>query len=116
MCYCANAEQLLGAAILAAENKIPQLEAGIKEAVADKKQLVADLVAHKANRTAETVAIKKATALRSEEAAAFAKEKRVADTNIAALAKATPAIEKGMGGFLQTNAASVLRFLFVQWK
>ena len=84
MCYCANAEQLLGAAITAAENKIPQLEAGIKEAVAEKKQLEADLVAHKADRIAAKATIEKATALRSEEAAAFAKEKSDADTNIAA--------------------------------
>ena len=55
----------------------------------------------------------KATALREKEAAAFAKEKSDGETNIAALAKAIPAIEKGMSGFLQTGAASVLRGLSV---
>jgi len=113
MCYCENAETLLGGAITAAENKIPQLEAGIKGAIAEKKQLEADLKAHKADRAAAKAAIAKATALREKEAAAFAKEKTDGETNIAALAKAIPAIEKGMSGFLQTSAASVLRSLSV---
>jgi len=113
MCYCENAETLLGVAITAAENKIPQLESAIKEDLAEKKQLEADLKAHKSDRAAAKGAIEKATALREKEAAAFAKEKSDSETNIAALAKAIPAIEKGMSGFLQTSAASVLRSLSV---
>jgi len=113
MCYCQNADSMLGAAITAAENKIPQLESAIKEDLAEKKQLEADLKAHKADRTAAKAAIEKATALREKEAAAYAKEKSDSETNIAALAKAIPAIEKGMSGFLQTNSASVLRSLSV---
>jgi len=113
MCYCQNADSMLGAAITAAENKIPQLESAIKEDLAEKKQLEADLKAHKADRTAAKGAIEKATALREKEAAAYAKEKSDSETNIAALAKAIPAIEKGMSGFLQTNSASVLRSLSV---
>jgi len=113
MCYCDNAETLLGGAITAAENKIPQLESAIKEDLAEKKQLEADLKAHKSDRAAAKAAIEKATGLREKEAGAFAKEKSDSETNIAALAKAIPAIEKGMGGFLQTSAASVLRSLSV---
>jgi len=113
MCYCQNADSMLGAAITAAENKIPQLESAIKEDLAEKKQLEADLKAHKADRTAAKAAIEKATAIREKEAAAYAKEKSDSETNIAALAKAIPAIEKGMSGFLQTNSASVLRSLSV---
>merc|ERR1719410_1758609 len=113
MCYCQNAESLLGSAITAAENKIPQLESAIKEDLAEKKQLEADLKAHKSDRAAAKGAIEKATALREKEAAAFAKEKSDSETNIAALAKAIPAIEKGMSGFLQTSAASVLKSLSV---
>jgi len=113
MCYCQNAESLLGSAITAAENKIPQLESAIKEDLAEKKQLEADLKAHKSDRAAAKGAIEKATALRAKEAAAFAKEKSDSETNIAALAKAIPAIEKGMSGFLQTSAASVLKSLSV---
>merc|ERR1719265_999877 len=48
-----------------------------------------------------------ATALRQKEAAAYAKESSEDAANIAAVEKATTAIEKGMGGaFLQTPAAS----------
>jgi len=113
MCYCENADTLLGGAITAAETKIPQLESGIKADVAMKKQLEADLKAHKADRAAANAAIEKATGLREKEAAAFAKASGDLKTNIAALAKAIPAIQKGMGGFLQTNAASVIRQLSI---
>merc|ERR1719282_2196798 len=51
-----------------------------------------------------------ATALRAKEAASFAKVKSDSETNIAALEKAIPLIEKGMGGsFLQTPAASTVK-------
>merc|ERR1711972_850358 len=63
-----------------------------------------------ADRTAAKDAIAEATALREKEAAVFAKYKSEHDTNIAAIAKAVDALEKGMAGtFLQTPAASVLR-------
>jgi len=114
MCYCDNADTLLGGAITAAENKIPQLEAAIGGDLAEKTQLEADLVNHKADRAAAKEAIAKATALREKEATAFAKESGDLQTNIDALAKAIPAIEKGMGGaFLQTTSASAVRELSV---
>merc|ERR1719498_102828 len=54
--------------------------------------------------------IAKAEALRSKEAKAFAAKKSELDTNIGALSKAIPAIEKGMSGaFLQTQQAATLR-------
>merc|ERR1712156_69951 len=44
------------------------------------------------------------------EAAAFAKLQEDSETNLGALAKAIPAVERGMkGSFLQTSAASMLR-------
>jgi chromosome segregation ATPase len=114
MCYCDNADTLLGGAITAAENKIPQLEAAIGGDLAEKTQLEADLKAHKADRAAAKEAIAKATALREKEATAFAKESGDLQTNIDALAKAIPAIEKGMGGaFLQTTSAAAVRDLSV---
>jgi len=114
MCYCDNADTLLGGAITAAENKIPQLEAAIGGDLAEKTQLEADLKAHKVDRAAAKEAIAKATALREKEATAFAKESGDLQTNIDALAKAIPAIEKGMGGaFLQTTSATAVRDLSV---
>jgi chromosome segregation ATPase len=114
MCYCDNADELLGGAIKEAENKIPQLEAAIGEDLALKKQLETDLVNHKKDLAAAKQAIAEATALREKEAAAFAKESGDLKTNLGALEKAIPAIEKGMGSaFLQTTSASTLRDLSI---
>jgi len=113
MCYCNNADTLLGGAITAAENKIPMLESSIGEDAGLKKQLDADLVKHKSDRAAAKEAIAKATAIRDKDAAAFAKTKSDLETNIGALDKAIPAIEKGMGGFLQTSAAQVVKQLSI---
>jgi len=114
MCYCENSDKFLGSSIAAAENKIPQLQSGIKSQIAEKAQLEADLIAHKADRAAAKVAIAKATSLRAKDAASFLKESTDLQTNIDALGKAIPALEKGMGGgFLQTSAASVIRELSI---
>lgn len=113
MCYCGNADEILGGAIEAAESKIPQLESAIKEDLAMKKQLEADLKKHKADRSAAKEAVAKAKAIREKEATAFKKESGDLKTNIGGLAKAIPAIEKGMKGFLQTNAASVVKDLSI---
>jgi len=113
MCYCGNADEILGGAIEAAENKIPQLESAIKEDLASKKQLEADLKNHKSDRSAAKEAVAKAKAIREKESTAFKKESGDLKTNIAGLAKAIPAIEKGMKGFLQTNAASVVKDLSI---
>merc|ERR1719453_230274 len=58
-------------------------------------------------------AVAKAKAIREKEAAAFKKESGDLKTNIAGLGKAIPAIEKGMKGFLQTSAASVVKELSI---
>merc|ERR1719324_681988 len=114
MCYCATADSTLGKSISDANTKIPQLESDIKEAVEEKAQLEADIEAHQADREAAKEAMAKATEMREKEAAAFAKEMGEDKANLDALAKALAAIEKGMaGGFLQTNAAAVLRKLVV---
>merc|ERR1719335_1279268 len=52
-----------------------------------------------------------ATAVREKEAAAFAKENAESLANIDAMTRAIAALEKGMAGFLQTSAATVLRRL-----
>jgi len=110
MCYCKNADTTLAGSISDAENKIPQVESAIKEGAARKKQLESDLKAAQVSRVEAKDTIAKATALREKEAKAFAAKKSELDSNIGALAKAIPAIEKGMSGaFLQTNSAAVLR-------
>merc|ERR1719335_484073 len=94
MCYCDNADTLLGGAITAAENKIPQLESAIGGDLAEKTQLEADIKKHKADQVAAKDAVAKATALREKEATAFAKESGDLKTNLDALAKAIPAIQQ----------------------
>jgi chromosome segregation ATPase len=114
MCYCKTADETLGKSIGDADTKIPQLESDIKQAVEEKAQLQEDLKAHQDDRAAAKEAMAKATEMREKEAAAFAKEMGQDKANLDALAKALAAIQKGMaGGFLQTNAAGVLRKLVV---
>merc|ERR1740115_255382 len=114
MCYCNNADGTLGKSISDAGTKIPHVDSAIKEGVAMKIQLEAELKEAQVNRVEAKDAIAKATAIREREAAAYAKTKADAEANIGALAKAIPAIEKGMGGaFMQTASASVLRQLSV---
>merc|ERR1719428_685149 len=112
MCYCENSDATLGKSISDAETKIPQLESAIKEGGALMEQLKAEIEQAKTDRAEAKEAIAKATALRDKEASAFASESSMLKSNIDALGKAIPAIEKGMAGaFLQTAAATVLRRL-----
>jgi len=74
------------------------------------EQLEADLKEHETSRAEAKEAMAAATALREKEAAAFAKFSEDSKTNLAALAKAIPAIESGMAGaFLQTTEANNLK-------
>merc|ERR1719197_2415151 len=114
MCYCKNGKAALEASIEAAKNKNANLLSAIEETEAALKQTKADLKSAKENRAAAKEAMVKATAIREKEAAAFAKESGDDKTNIAAMKKATVAIEKGMGGsFLQTAAANTLKQLSI---
>lgn len=111
MCYCKNAGGTLGKSIADAEAKGPQLTAGIGEATGKLSQLKEDVKAHQNDRAAAKAAQAEATALREKEQAAFDSFESETKTNLAALTKATAAIEKGMGGFLQTTAAASLKKL-----
>merc|ERR1740117_2136474 len=100
MCYCNNADGTLGKSISDAGTKIPQVASSIKEGAAMKIQLESELKEAQVNRV--------------DAKDANAKTKAEAEANIGALAKAIPAIEKGMGGaFLQTTSASILRQISV---
>merc|ERR1712187_455512 len=84
----------------------------IEEGEATVKQLKSDLKSHQSDRAAAKSAMATATTIREKEAEAFAAVKAEADTNIAAVDKATAAVEKGMGGsFLQAADAQVLQKL-----
>merc|ERR1719201_78350 len=112
MCYCKTSGGDLQASINAADTKVPQLESDIKAGEAKKAQLDEDIKQHQVDRSAAKAAMAEATTLREKEAAEYAKESNEAKANIAAVNKATVAIEKGMGGaFLQTPTASILKRL-----
>merc|ERR1719247_784974 len=112
MCYCQNAGGDLGKSIADADTKIPQLGADIKADEAALAQLKEDLKQNQVDRSAAKEAVASAEALRAKEASAYATESSELKANIAAVAKATTAIEKGMGGaFVQTSTASILQQL-----
>jgi len=111
MCYCKSSGGALSQSIADNDAKIPQVQSDIEESEAKLKTTKQELAQHQEDRDAAKAAMAKATAMREKEYAAFAKESGELKTNINAMAKAIPAIEKGMsGGFLQTStAAMVLR-------
>merc|ERR1719281_2323904 len=114
ICYCEKNDGELQASTEELRNKIPQIEASIKEAVSLKEQLDADLARHKSDRQAAKETIATATKQREKEAEEFASESGELKSNIAALKKASDAIAKGMSGsFLQSAAASTLRQIAV---
>jgi len=106
MCYCKTGTVDLKSSIGSAEGKQPQLVSALEAAKAQKSQLLKDVKEHKAAVADAKAATGKATDLRNEEAAAFAKESADAKTNIAALGKAIKAIEGGgSAAFLQSTTA-----------
>jgi len=108
-CYCKNSGGDLADSISAAETKIPQVAAAVKELTAKKQQLDADLKDHAKDRAAAKAAIAEATAIRSKEKAAYDKSLADGQQNLGAVQKAIAAISQGMGSFLQTPDAGKLR-------
>eukprot|EP00747_Dinoflagellata_sp_TGD_P131692 gnl/TRDRNA2_/TRDRNA2_175000_c13_seq3.p1 gnl/TRDRNA2_/TRDRNA2_175000_c13~~gnl/TRDRNA2_/TRDRNA2_175000_c13_seq3.p1 ORF type:complete len:727 (+),score=233.25 gnl/TRDRNA2_/TRDRNA2_175000_c13_seq3:44-2182(+) len=113
MCYCKTNQGKLSASIAAANDKIPQLEAQVKEVEALKGQLESELKKHQEDRANAKQAISEATAMREKEEKEFAASSTDLKNNIAALGKAIPALEKGMGKemFIQTKVASTIQQL-----
>merc|ERR1719281_1310308 len=111
MCYCKTGVSDLEESIATAKAKIASLTASNKADLETKKATDAALAEHTASRDEAKQAMSEATAIREKEAAAYAKFKSDSDQNIAALKKATAAIESGVGAgaFLQTAAASRLK-------
>merc|ERR1719395_98213 len=98
MCYCSGGTDSLKKAIADASAQAEELTAKLKSEEAEKSQIAQDLINHKKDREGATSDIEEATMLRGKEEAAYSAEKADSETNIAAMAKAIPALEKGMGG------------------
>merc|ERR1719327_2261143 len=113
-CYCQTGDAALAKSISEAETKIPSVSSDIEEGENQVTQLKADLKSHQTDRAAAKSAMAEATTIREKEAAEFASLKAELDANLASLAKATAAIEKGMAGsFLQTEDAKLLKKLIL---
>merc|ERR1719421_436342 len=115
MCYCENADTVVGAGIADSEGRVPQLEAAIKSAIALKGQLELEVKWHQKDRAEAQAAIKVALGIKTK--CVTEKEIKINEelmANILALKKAIAALEKGTyGTFLQTSAASTLRKLSI---
>jgi hypothetical protein len=111
MCYCGGGADGLKKAIADSSAAIEELTAKLKSEEAEKSATAQDLIGHKKDRETATADIEEATMLRGKENAAYAAEKADSETNIAAMAKAIPALEKGMGGaaLLQLPEGNALR-------
>merc|ERR1719160_1440976 len=111
MCFCSGNDGDLKKKAADATAAIEELTAKLKSEEAEKVQLGQDLIGHKSDRAGAESDIEEATMLREKEASEFAAEKADSETNIAAMAKAIPALEKGMGGaaLLQMPSGNRLR-------
>merc|ERR1719160_483530 len=98
MCFCSGNDGDLKKKAADATAAIEELTAKLKSEEAEKVQLGQDLIGHKSDRAGAESDIEEATVLREKEAGEFAAEKADSETNIAAMAKAIPALEAGMGG------------------
>merc|ERR1719203_589174 len=110
MCYCKTGGSDLSASIAAAKTKLGELATDLEAAKAKHAQTKEELASAQVDRAAGEKAMAEATSLREKEAASYGKFKADAEANIAAINKGVMSIEKGMaGGFMQTNAAGMLR-------
>jgi len=98
MCFCSGNNGDLTKKAADAKAAIEELSAKLKSEEAEKVQTAQELIAHKADRESAKGDLEEATMLRAKEADAYAAEKADSETNIAAMAGAIPALEKGMGG------------------
>merc|ERR1719284_306513 len=98
MCYCSSNNGELEKAVADAKAMAEEMSAKLKSEEAEKVQTAQELIDHKKDREQATADIEEATVIREKEANEFAELKADSETNIAAMAKAIPALEKGMGG------------------
>jgi len=113
MCFCSGNSGDLTKKAADAKAQIEEAGAKLKAEEAEKVQIAQELVDHKKDREQAGADVEEATMLRGKEANEYAAMKADSETNIAAMAKAIPALEKGMGGaaFMQMPGASQLHHI-----
>jgi len=105
MCYCDTNTASLEKDIEEEKEHISELEANMKELSGQNAQLEAEIQDAQESLEANKKTIAEATVMRNNEAAQYASESSELKDSIAALAKAIPALKKGMenGSFLQAS-------------
>merc|ERR1739838_912173 len=96
MCYCKTGTGDLTGSIGGAETKIPSVSSDVDESDAKLSGDKGTLKQAQTDRTAAQDAIAQATAMRGKEGTVYAKYKSEHETDIAAIAKAVEALEKGV--------------------
>merc|ERR1719262_324973 len=96
MCYCKTGSGDFSKSIGDAETKIPQLGSELKDSEATLAETKEGLKQDQMDRSAAKEAIAEATGIREKENAAFTAAKDDFVANIAAIVKATAALERGM--------------------
>jgi len=97
MCYCKTSTADLSKASDEASAKIADLEAKVESESAEKTSVDQELAGHKKDRSEAQNDMEKATGIRAKEAAEAADAAAESKANLAAMAGAIPALEKGMG-------------------
>jgi len=98
LCYCKSSGASLTKENEDASASIDELSAKLKSETAEKSQITQELADHKTDREQAKADLDEATSLREKEAGEFAAMKADSEVNIASMASAIPAIEKGMSG------------------
>jgi len=98
MCFCSGSGGDLDRAVEDSRTKIKELAAKLKSETAEKAQTDQDLEQHKKDREGATKDSGEATVLREKENSGFQEFSADSETNLAAMEKAIPALEGGMGG------------------
>merc|ERR1719310_1940267 len=113
MCFCSGSGGDLSTAAENSKTKISELAAKLEAEEAEKVQMTQDLAQHKSDRTGAKADVAETTTIRGKEKAASEALAADSKTNIAAMAKAIPALEQGMGGaaLMQLPGRNLIRRL-----
>jgi len=98
ICACENGDAELNKVIDDSAAAIAEQTAKVGSGTAEKTQLTQEVAEHKSSAEGAKKDLSEATMLRDKENKAFLAEQADSKSNLAALGKAIPAIEKGMGG------------------
>merc|ERR1719453_2786845 len=105
MCYCDGNTDGMKKAADEGTQKSAELGSKLDALKAEKAQLVQELKDHQSSRETAKQDQEKAASIRAKDKAEFEATSADMKTNIAAMKGAITALEKGMGAFLQMEAA-----------